>query len=399
MRPQSWVLAFIFVSLPAAAWDVRTDSQGDVVRWGHALTMVLDQNAAEQLNAPGAEDAIRAAVANLDEATPFLDVSVRVGAAKQIGYVVGATDNTNSIVVLDEWPYAQDALAMTLVTLNTRTNEILDADVAFNRDEHRFKVLPANNRNNSDELDDVQNTFTHELGHVLGLMHNNHSEDLVMFPSAIPGETVKRELKGDDRDGLLSLYGNSTQLAPTTEELAPPVGCSSTGSAPVWAFMLPLMVLVLRRRRLALAMAVVPALAFADTSPVAVKRAVDAAQDVAVVELGAHESRFHPRYPGLIVTTFTFSRRECLKGACAQLETLELPGGRVGDIEQFVAHEPLPTQGARVVVVRNAGRVQLMRVDPDLQARLLKALRNGSSVPLGLLLPQSAVVQVPAITP
>lgn len=407
------LLAAFLCSAPALAWELRTDSGGDVVQWPAAVEMVLDRSALDELP-PGAEEAIRAAFSHLDEATPYLDVTVKVGDAKPIGYVLGG-ENTNSILVLEDWPYSAGALAVTLVTLNARTNQILDADVAFNLDEHRFKVLPVPARGDDRSFDDVQNTFTHELGHVLGLMHNAAQEDLVMFPSAAPGEISKRTLKQDDRDGLLTLYGTVSALPDAAQP--EPLGCSSTGTGSGWLLLAlapllllrrraPAPVVVLRRRRpvgswFTLALMVAPAVAFA-AEPADTARAilaVDRAADVALVEVVARQSAFHPRHPGLIVTTLTLAPRECLKGSCAQLGALIVPGGRVGDVEQYVAHEPVPAQGEQLVLTRGAGKLQIVRVDADLRLRVIEGLRARSLPTRVTGSPQPGSSQVPGTTP
>ncbi|MFZ5440513.1 MAG: matrixin family metalloprotease [Myxococcota bacterium] len=405
MRSQILLAAFI-VAGPAFAWELRTDSAGDLVKWPTTVVMTLDAKALDELP-HGAEEAVRAAFANLDEATPFLDVQVKVGAAKPIGYVQGE-ENTNSIVALDDWPYSSGALAVTLVTLNARTNEILDADVAFNLEQHHFKVLPVPTRGDDRQFDDVQNTFTHELGHVLGLMHNAGQSDLVMYPSATPGEITKRTLKQDDRDGLLSLYGTAP-LAPAEPE--PQFGCSATGSLTAWALLAlvplllrrraPVSVPVRARRALPLILALAPAFALA-AEPAENARAlmtIERASDVAVVEVTARQSTFHPKYPGLIITTLTLSPRECLKGGCPQMESMVVPGGRVGDLEQYVAHEPVPGQGEQLVVCRGAGRLQILRGDADLRVRVIEGLRARSLTTRVQGSPQPSATQTPATTP
>ncbi|MDP2270887.1 MAG: matrixin family metalloprotease [Archangium sp.] len=387
-------LLCLTLSLPCAAWDVRTDSEGDLVRWGKPLVMVLDAKAGQLLRDSRAETAIAAAVKNFEDATPYLEVSMTIGEGKPMGYVVGASDNQNSILVLEDWPYSEDALAVTLVTLNARTNELLDADVAFNVESHRFKVLPEAAKDER-QFDDVQNTITHELGHVLGLMHNNATEDLVMYPSAPPGEVSKRTLKADDRDGLLSLYG----LEPEPSAV-PPVfaGCSSTASSPVW-LLLPMMMLALlkRSRRLAL-VALVPAISLAaEPLPAAVSRA----SEIALVQVTGRQSHQHPTHPGLIVTQLAVSPIECLKGACAGFSHVVVAGGRLGDLEQLAVHQPVPAEGQRVLVTRTNGRVRVLWVEPDVQARIVQALRSSSGwvVPQGSASPPSPSAQTPAITP
>ena len=396
MRPQLLALATLTLSFPAAAWDVRTDSEGDVVRWTKPLQLVLDENAGALLHEPGAEAAIRSALTQCDDATPWLDVSMQVGPSRPIGYVVGATDNQNSILVLEDWPYSEDALAVTLVTLNARTNVLLDADVAFNAEAHHFRVLPDVVKDER-RFDDVQNTITHELGHVLGLMHNAALVDLVMYPSAPPGEILKRSLKADDRDGLLSLYGTEPE-APARPALLPVVGCSATSSPPAWLALAALGLLLLRRPRHAVLAACLPLLAFAvEPVPPAVTRA----EDIALVQVASRQSLQHPRHPGLILTELTLAPIECLKGSCGAITRVLVAGGRLGDIEQIAVHEPVPLIGQRVLITRSANQVRVLWVDREAQAQIVQQLRAsaGSASPQGAPVPPSPTLQVPAITP
>lgn len=387
-------LLLALVSLPAAAYDIRTDSEGDLVRWSRPLQMVLDTRVSALLKEPQAEGAIRAAFETLDAATTHLEFTMTVGEGQALGYVSG-TLNQNSILALEDWPYSEDALAVTLVTLNARTNELLDADVAFNVQSHHFRVLvdsPGKQR----AFDDVQNTITHELGHVLGLMHNNATEDLVMYPSAPPGELSKRILKADDRDGLLSLYGVVSE-----EQTAPPgaFGCSASGSSPAFWMLagLSLLLLMGKRKPAALLAVMVPALALA-TEPV--PAAVTRADDVALVQVERRQSVQHPRNPGLILTELTLSPSECLKGACAGITRVVVAGGRVGDLEQVAVHEPVPSMGQRILVTRTAGQLRVLWVEPDAQVQLINTLRAaGWQGTQGAGSPRSTTTQVPAITP
>lgn len=332
------VVGCFTVSLPCAAWDVRTDSEGDEVRWNHPVKLVLDSNAAASIGDPLTEEAVRAAVKNFEDATPFLDVSVTVGPAAALGYEADKP-NQNSIVALEDWPFSKTALAVTIVTLNARTNEMLDADIAFNLSSHKFRVLedPAKD---AQLFDDVQNTVSHEIGHVLALMHNGAEDDLVMFPSAARGEIAKRTLKQDDIDGLLALYGKEQPL----------FSCSSTSAMP-WLIVL-LVGLLRRSRRLAL-IALLPSAALAD--------------DLAVVKVTSRSSAVHSRNPGLIVTELSLSVLECKQGNCAGLNRAVVPGGRLGDLEQVVVHEPVPLVGQVILVTRSAtGEVSVVRAEGNL---------------------------------
>jgi hypothetical protein len=106
-----------------------------------------------------------------------------------------------------------------------------------------------------------------------------------------------------------------------------------------------------------------------------------------------------PQHPGLIVTALSLSPRECLKGQCSKLDVVVVPGGRVGEIEQYVAHEPVPLEGAQLVVTRRTGKVQVLTTDPEERLELIRALRAGSLAPPRAVQPHSTSLQVPAITP
>ncbi len=391
---------FLLSSLTGFAFELRTDSEGDLVKWTRPLELTIDERVNELLGDRDAAAALLRAVEHLDEATPELPVTARFGTPKPVGYVAGASDNTNSVVVLDDWPYQDKTLAVTLVTLNPRTNELLDADIAFNADQRRFKVIKNENglAGQTNTFDDIQNTFTHELGHVLGLMHSSMKDDLVMYPSAPPGETIKRDLKQDDRDGLLSMYSDALIVRVA---VPPPAaaGCSASGSSPSWPFALvfSFALFALRRRRLAVVtsavLAVTPAFAADPGEP-----AVDLADDVAVVTISARESFVHPSNPGLILTRLQLSRVDCLKGRCAELETVIVAGGRVGELEQVVVHEPVPRVGEDVLVTRRRGWAKVLHVEPPRQLFLIRALKTESLSTSASPAPQPPRAQPSAIT-
>jgi hypothetical protein len=68
-------------------------------------------------------------------------------------------------------PYQTAAIAITTVTSNTRTGEILDADMEINAVNKKFADVLTNTTPHPGDLHDLQNTVTHELGHLIGLDH------------------------------------------------------------------------------------------------------------------------------------------------------------------------------------------------------------------------------------
>ena len=133
----------------------------------------------------------------------------------------GALDHHNRIVVrTSDWPaiVAPETLALTTVLYDRSSGSILDADTDLNASQHTFsasEVPPSGD-------DDLQNTLTHEMGHLLGFAH---SPDVTatMYASAQPGETSKRDLAPDDVHAICETYPTGA-MTPTT---VPPMNTSS----------------------------------------------------------------------------------------------------------------------------------------------------------------------------
>ena len=125
-------------------------------------------------------------------------------------------------------------------------------------------------------LADLENTLTHELGHVQGLAHtcwdhvsatpplDNNGNPIpdcdgpvppaitmtTMFPSSVPGETSKRMLSDDDVRGICEVYPSSK--APPACYQVVEGGCQATPgppTAPLWLLALAPLALFWRRRR------------------------------------------------------------------------------------------------------------------------------------------------------
>lgn len=111
-------------------------------------------------------------------------------------------DGENRIVWRNtEWLDSHSALALTLTVHNTSTGELKDADIDVNSVDFAWTTAdpPAL------VLSDVQNTLTHELGHVLGLAHSL-DPTATMAAMSPPGEISKRDLAPDDIRGVCTIY-------------------------------------------------------------------------------------------------------------------------------------------------------------------------------------------------
>jgi uncharacterized protein (TIGR03382 family) len=242
-------LSLLALPIVAHGYVLKLDAAGKPVFWGTSPTFVVDPGLAAQIGVPDTESAARAAVATYAADLPQLGISLQVAATHGVGYdpTPGAI-NENAIVPIDhDWPYDPNAIAVTIITVNPQTDEILDADIALNTAAHTFAALP-DDSSIGGPYDDLQNTLTHELGHALGLAHNTTDATVVMYPGAPTGQVSKRVLASDDKAGLAFLYGSAA--SPTTPEGAPAVGCQSVAAGP-WAIAAVLALVALSRRRTA----------------------------------------------------------------------------------------------------------------------------------------------------
>ena len=116
-------------------------------------------------------------------------------------------DGMNVVVFQDDvWPYSSAVLAVTTVTADV-DGFIVNADMELNGVEHTFAIVDGNT---GVETWDVQNTITHEAGHVLGLDHDAVPDSTMEF-EAEAGDINKRDLHPDDIEGLCAIYPPVTE--------------------------------------------------------------------------------------------------------------------------------------------------------------------------------------------
>ena len=137
----------------------------------------------------------------------------------------------------DVVPYPFNALAITSVFADRKTGAIVDTDVEINATGPMWGDVVANPElRKSSNSHDLQNTLTHEFGHVIGLDHtcdgggqsnlkDNAGRDVPRCPGNIdtqettmaaivtPGDTVRRTLAPDDQKGICEIYPADGKLA------------------------------------------------------------------------------------------------------------------------------------------------------------------------------------------
>ncbi|MHB8879411.1 MAG: matrixin family metalloprotease, partial [Myxococcaceae bacterium] len=343
--------------LPAGAFELKKDSTGASMRWSGGAAFVVDRRADVALDERRVFAAVQATVETLSAGAPGLALTLRAGPTTGVGYDFGqdAANQNEIVVVASSWPYDKDAIAVTVVTVDTRTHEILDADIALNAAAHGFKVLfaggkePAHGR----PLDDIQNTLTHELGHALGLAHNPDDPGAVMYPLAHPGEISKRVLGEDDLAGLAYLYPEGG-LEPSPPG-APGVGCSAgAGDLTGWVLLLVLPALLRRKAALARVAVTLALLAFPGAIQASAKVRSEApakqARVVATAEVLSRRTLPPAKGARLLYSELELSVRSCLKGPCTGRLRVTVPGGRLKDLEQLVDDLPVPERGELVGV-------------------------------------------------
>ncbi|HEY6879402.1 MAG TPA: matrixin family metalloprotease [Polyangiales bacterium] len=175
---------------------------------------------------------------------------------------VASEPNLNVISELDaaQWDalgFDSHAFAKTQLWFETKTGEIVGADIAFNRTIGNFAVCP--DAGCAPDTIDLENVATHEIGHFLGLAHSDDRAS-TMWCDAVKGDLQKRSLADDDVAGLCAMYGSQSGFidpGPKTNGDAPgksdPGGCALASAEPPHASSafgtLSLLALLLRRRK------------------------------------------------------------------------------------------------------------------------------------------------------
>lgn len=112
--------------------------------------------------------------------------------------------NANVVMFRDDvWPYigANNVIALTTITFDTRSGQIFDADIEVNSLGSELTVTddPAQVKT------DLQSVLTHEIGHLFGLAHNVNDPGSSMYPRYNPADLSFRTPNVDDQMGMCAI--------------------------------------------------------------------------------------------------------------------------------------------------------------------------------------------------
>lgn len=279
------LLALLLAPAGASAW-VRSavPGTGTCLFWPtRQLAWTLEPTQTDGVELPALFDAVRASFATwqAEGCTDLSFVELGTTSSRSIGWHAEGA-NENALLVraatcaevapasagchadggcsneYDCWDHDGRVIAVTTSTFDEVTGRVVDADVELNGPAWRFTASEGaacgEGETQGCVATDVQNTVTHELGHVLGLDHTP-IQQATMYASAPIGELEKRTLDTDDVEALCTIYpaGGATLTCKAALVESPTVygGCGCSGGqggvgAAAWIAML---LLGLRRQR------------------------------------------------------------------------------------------------------------------------------------------------------
>jgi hypothetical protein len=153
----------------------------------------------------------------------------------------------------DCWEYGPQALAVTTTSFDKRSGRIWAADIEFNSPSFPFStsdlVCVPGTCNSQCVCADVQNTTTHEIGHMLGLAHTTRAGS-TMEARANPGETNKRLVDTGTASFICDVYPKGLpSKSCVVKPYDPAIGPAACDAAPGGLLAGLAALLFVRRRR------------------------------------------------------------------------------------------------------------------------------------------------------
>ncbi len=196
------------LGLTQIAWSGYITSYGASVHWADSeIPFVIDARGSTSVANDAEFEAIQRSMDTWNAVDCEHPQFVYDGEVTGIKALAGEneTDGTNIIIweSEEEWPYPTNTKTIALTTLfyNPLTGVAEESDMELADFAYTFTVTPGTDGASTD----IENTITHELGHVLGLDHSSDKE-ATMYYSSPNAEISKRDLNHDDRTGLCTIY-------------------------------------------------------------------------------------------------------------------------------------------------------------------------------------------------
>ena len=322
--------ALLPVILPSLAWcySLKKTDDGVPLRWPEgAVPYAIDEHGSLDVFGRSELGAVRAAMSTWN-AIP--------GARVRLLAAPSTDDPPARVTWWQDWDDQVDALAVTVVTYDVETGDIVDAEIRIN-DEVEWTI--ADSRSVDGQRYDVQNTIAHEVGHLMGLAHSEADEQATMFPTSAPWEVIKRDLASDDLAGFAHLYGVGAPDDPS-EPAVRTAGChmapSTAGNSAI-VVLLGFAALVSRGR--GLGTTVIGATLLWSSSHAAAVRGHSLAELVARADrvVVARVVESEAQWVGETIQTDTVVEVvDCLAGPCSERLVVRQPGGEVGRLGQSV---------------------------------------------------------------
>lgn len=238
---------FLWLVWPAMSGAYVRSTTGETLTplyWSksNCILVSLHQNGSDDLSNSSERDSVSRAINNWRQAVAncsFMSIVLEPEATSSMpGFEKSADDNANVIFwEEDNWPHDRMAAGITTVFFlekkgHSQDGQILDADIELNGQFFTFT------NSGQSGATDVENTVTHEMGHLMGLDHpcfdgariprpkddegnpipdcsavvsSNTPEykamrESTMYNFADPGETKKRTPEADDIQGICEIY-------------------------------------------------------------------------------------------------------------------------------------------------------------------------------------------------
>ena len=338
----SAVLAYSLVAYATEKTAAHAGAGG-----AHWKTPVVELHVNEEVEdaIPGGYYALVGAATAWQDSQGYLPtLLVTSSKTETLGYTANAENHNTVTYAKGGSDLADGALAITIVTYDSHTDEILDADILING---KFEFETEETSQQGIKRYDLQNVLTHEIGHFLGLPENMDDLDSTMYAYSATGETIKRNLAASDEAAISALYADNISVR--HESLSCGMGLVRRASSqPDWLyFAIGLMTIIgLAHRRaekqsakLFAQIGGLCAVAFFTFSNIGEDSANFTSNESIVLHSSSHWEN------GLIVSELLVEDK-----SDGQRHQIQLLGGQVGDISQQVGALRVPTAGSHLAL-------------------------------------------------